>query len=977
MPVLERPRPYVVACRHPVGSSQATVVLKMRVAFRLDSWGNALFNGRRASYWILAVMAVTGIHGCGGGGDGGGGGADTTAPTTPAGVVVTPASPTSVTITWTASTDAGTGVAGYRVMRNNVQVADNIQVTNYVDTGLQPQTVYSYVVLAFDRATPPNVSAPTASVQVTTPPAVDTTPPTVPGNVQAAATGTTTIRVTWTASTDAASGVGGYEVFRDGGAAAVGTVNALVFNDSGLAANSTHAYRVRAFDIASPRNYSALSSSASATTSAVGQSGLDTRPSNTTCVAPARPVVNASAAFARAYPNLTFTQPIAMIRRPADNTTARWYIGEKTGRIRWFVNSANTSTSTLALDISSRVVDPDTGDERGFLGVAFHPNFAQNGRIYVNYITSGPERSRISEFTSTDNGDTFNPASERILLEVNQPADNHNGGNLAFGPDGNLYAGFGDGGAADDFYQNGQRITTVLGKMIRIDPDTRTGGAQYGIPADNPFANNPVCNVTNTSRTTTCPEIWTTGMRNPWRFTFDSQNGELWVGDVMQDRHEEINLIVRGANYGWPIRQGAFCFPTGTTGCPTAGLTDPVAELDRSEGGSAIVAGYVYRGTQTPQMQGRLIFTDAGSGIIGSVYRSGGNFVRELLNTNADYTVAFVSFGEAADGEMYTVSLVNGTIHKLNFSVSGGGGTIPTSVLNTGCVNPAQPTQPSSGLIPYAPVAPFWSDGAAKERWIGLPNGTQINVEADGDWSFPAGTVLVKNFRLNNQLIETRLFMRHPDGVWGGYTYEWNAAQTDATLVNGHQTRVVGTQTWIYPSQTECFQCHTPAAGNSLGLETPQQNSSILYPQTGRTANQLTTLNTIAVLTPPVAADPATLPRYFDPYNASVGTVTERARSYLHSNCSQCHRPGGPTPVNIDFRYTTPLASMNACDVVPNAPLGIPNERIIAPGGAASSVLVARMNRRDQNAMPPLASNVIDAAGVALLTQWIDGLPGC
>ena len=934
---------------------------------------------RRISGWILALAAAAAMHGCGGGGGdgGGGGGADTTAPTIPSGVTAVPSGPTQITITWTASTDGGTGVAGYRVMRNGTQVANGILTTTYVDNGLQPQTMYSYVVMAFDGATPPNVSAGSATTQATTPPLVDTTPPTVPGNVQAAATGTTTIRVTWSASTDADSGVGGYEIFRDGGATAVGTVNALLFNDSGLAANSTHSYRVRAFDIASPRNNSALSSPASATTNAAGQSGLDTRPSNTTCVAPARPVVNASASFSRVYPNLTFTQPIAMIRRPADSTTARWYIGEKTGRIRWFVNSANTTTSTLALDISSRVVDQDVGDERGFLGMAFHPSFAQNGRIYVNYITSGPERSRISEFTSADGGNTFNPASERILLEVNQPASNHNGGNLAFGPDGYLYSGFGDGGAADDFYQNGQRMTTVLGKFIRIDTDTRTGGAQYGIPADNPFASNPVCNVTNTSRTTTCPEIWTVGMRNPWRFTFDSGGThELWAGDVMQDRHEEIDLIVRGANYGWPIRQGAFCFPTGTTGCQTAGLTDPVAELDRDEGGSSIIAGYVYRGTQTPQMQGRLIFTDAGSGIIGSVYRSGGNFVRELLNTNADYTVAYVSFGESADGELYTVSLTNGTIQKLNFSVSGGGGTIPTSILNTGCVNPVQPTQPSSGLIPYAPVAPFWSDGASKERWIGLPNGTQIGVQGDGDWNFPAGTVLVKNFRLNNQLIETRLFMRHPDGVWGGYTYQWNAAQTDATLVNGHQTRVVGTQTWIYPSQTECFQCHTPAAGNSLGLETPQQNSSILYPQTGRTANQLTTLNTIAVLTPPVAADPATLPRYFDP-DGAAGTVTERARSYLHSNCSQCHRPGGPTPVNIDFRYSTPLASMNACNVVPNSTLGIPNARIIAPGSSASSVLVARMNTRNQNAMPPLASNLIDAAGVALLTQWIDGLSGC
>ncbi len=860
-------------------------------------------------------------------------------------------------------------------MRNGTQVADGIQVTQYVDTGLQPQTAYTYAVHALDRATPPNVSAASVVVQASTPAQADTTPPTVPANLQAVATGATSIRITWSASTDAGAGVGGYEIFRNVGANPVGSVAGTTFDDNGLTASTAYTYRVRAFDNANPRNNSAQSSQANATTSAAGQSGLDTRPSNTTCVAPARPVVSATASFARAYPSLTFNEPIALVRRPGD--ASRWYVGEKTGRVRWFANSAATSTSTLALDISSRVVDPETFDERGFLGLAFHPGFAQNGRIYVNYVTSGPERSRISEFTSADGGNSFNAASERVLLEVNQPASNHNGGNVAFGPDGYLYIGFGDGGAADDFYQNGQRMTTVLGKMIRIDTETRTGGAQYGIPADNPFAANPVCNVTNANRVTTCPEIWTIGMRNPWRWTFDSENGELWVGDVMQDDYEEINLITRGANYGWPIRQGTHCFPTGTSGCPTAGLTDPVAELLRSEGGASIIAGYVYRGTLAPALRGRLIFTDAGSGIIGSVHRDAqGNFVRELLNTNADYTVSYVSFGEAADGEMYVVSLRNGTIHKLNFSVSGGGGTIPSSLIGTGCVNPAQPTQPSSGLVPYAPVAPFWSDGAPKDRWIGLPNGTQIAVQASGDWDFPSGTVLVKNFSLNNQIIETRLFMKHPDGIWGGYTYEWNAAQTDATLVNGGKTKAIGAQTWVYPSQTQCFQCHTQIAGNSLGLETPQQNATITYPQTGRTANQITTLNHIGMLSPPIAADPATLPRYFDPYGAG-GTLTQRARSYFHTNCAQCHRPGGSTPVNLDFQYGTALAAMNACDVMPQASLGIPNARIIAPGNADASVVVARMNRRDQNAMPPLSSTVIDANGVALVTQWINSLTSC
>ena len=176
-----------------------------------------------------------------------------------------------------------------------------------------------------------------------------------------------------------------------------------------------------------------------------------------------------------------------------------------------------------------------------------------------------------------------------------------------------------------------------------------------------------------------------------------------------------------------------------------------------------------------------------------------------------------------------------------------------TQLSATGCVNASNATLPASGLIPYAPNAAFWSDGAVKERWIGLPDGQNITVGADGDWDFPNGTVLMKNFRLDNRLIETRLFMRHPDGVWAGYSYEWNAQQTDATLVRGGKQVTVGGQTWIYPSEGQCLQCHTEAAGRSLGLETRQLAFNITYPQTGRDAHQLVTLNAINTLTSPIA----------------------------------------------------------------------------------------------------------------------------
>jgi len=295
-------------------------------------------------------------------------------------------------------------------------------------------------------------------------------------------------------------------------------------------------------------------------------------------------------------------------------------------------------------------------------------------------------------------------------------------------------------------------------------------------------------------------------------------------------------------------------------------------------------------------------------------------------------------------------------------------------------VNPQNATQPASGLIPYAPSAPFWSDNATKERWLAIPNGTSIGRAADGDFSFPNGTVLMKHFRLNNQLVETRLFMRHPDGDWAGYTYQWNAQHTDATLVQGRQTVGIGSpaQDWTFPSGNDCLTCHTSAAGFALGLEAAQLNRDFTYTSTGRTANQLRTLDTITMFTTPLG-DPALQPTMPDPFDTSA-PLGQRARAYLHTNCANCHRTGGPTPSSMDLRYSTLLSSTNACGVSPSSgDLGIgAAARIIAPGSAANSVLAARMNRRnDANAMPPLASNIVDTGGVALIQQWINSLTTC
>ena len=696
-------------------------------------------------------------------------------------------------------------------------------------------------------------------------------------------------------------------------------------------------------------------------------SGLDQRPANSTCRAGDAPT--SATAVQRVFTALNFTSPVGMLQAP--NNTARWFVIEQAGRVKVFANSATVATATNFVDIASRV---SSGGETGLLGMAFHPDFPANPRVYLSY-TAGPSPlvSRISEFRSADGGATLDASSEVILLTVNQPESNHNGGHIVFGPDGYLYIGLGDGGGGGDQHGatgNGQNLQTLLGKLLRIDVNGTTGAAKYAIPSNNPFSANALCGAGG-SGAQSCAEIYAYGLRNPWRFSFDRANGDLWLGDVGQNTWEEIDKITRGGNYGWRCREGAHDFSANACG-GGAGAIDPIAEYDHSAGQS-VTGGFVYRGSAVPSLAGRYVFGDFGSGRIWNIASNAAPTQQVTIGLNSGLSIS--SFAQSNDGEIFIVNY-QGTLHQL-VAGSAGGGSVATQLSATGCVAAANAALPASGLIPYAPNVSFWTDGAQKERWIALPDGQNIAVGSDGDWDFPSGSVLVKNFKLGATLVETRLFMRHNDGNWAGYTYEWNAAGTDATRVVGGKTATVNGQSWIFPSEAQCLTCHTAAAGRSLGLETAQLNRDLLYPSTGRTANQVVTLNSIATLSPPITQAASSLPSLPDPYGPT-GTLMERARAYLATNCSNCHRPGGGTPSNLDLRFAMTLALTNGCNADPQSgALGIANARIIAAGNAARSVLVARVNRRDSNAMPPIASASVDQAGVALLTQWVNSLTSC
>jgi uncharacterized repeat protein (TIGR03806 family) len=683
-------------------------------------------------------------------------------------------------------------------------------------------------------------------------------------------------------------------------------------------------------------------------------SGLDSRPANTTCIAPDRPASSSSFTTTQVFDNLQFTAPIAMLQAPGD--ASRWFIVEQAGTIRVFDNNPNVLTSRLFLDISTRVT---SGGERGLLGMAFHPDFASNGQVFISYTTTVNNQllSRISRFYSTDSGLTLDDTTEEILLAENQPFSNHNGGHIAFGPDNYLYIGLGDGGSGGDPQGHGQDTTTLLGALLRIDVDN---GTPYAIPADNPFRNDPPNRA----------EIFAWGLRNPWRWSFDKATGQLWLGDVGQGQWEEINLIRANGNYGWNIREGAHCYNDPTESCNSAGLLDPLVEYDHTNGGRSVTGGYVYRGSIIPELQGAYIYGDFTNGKIW--YLPDSNTSNPAAQLLQDSSINISSFAQDQDGEVYVVNYA-GTLHKVVYQSNSNNDTIPALLSMTGCVDSNNTQQAAAGMIPYNVNAAFWSDGASKQRWLAIPDSTTITINAAHDWEFPPGSVLMKHFSINNRLIETRLLMRHTDGSWGGYSYEWNDQETDASLVRGGKTKDLGSRSWYYPGSSDCLQCHTQAAGFSLGPETAQLNRSITYPRSGRIANQLDTLDAIGMFSSSLSTDPAMLAKLAEPFGNDE--INVRARAWLHTNCAQCHQSNGPTPVTLDLRYTTPMNQTGLCNLPPQSGgLGLGNPRIIAPGIPSSSVLLTRIQTRDANSMPPLGSLQADASGITLMQTWIAGM---
>jgi glucose/arabinose dehydrogenase len=352
--------------------------------------------------------------------------------------------------------------------------------------------------------------------------------------------------------------------------------------------------------------------------------------------------------YEEAFPNLSFEFPVD-IQSPKDGTN-RIFVLSQPGVIYVFDNNSDTKEKKTFLDIRDKVL---YGGEMGLLGLAFHPNYEKNGFFYLDYTTRDPMRTIISRFkVSSEDPSVADPSSEEILLEVEQPYENHNGGQISFGPDGYLYISLGDGGSGGDPLNAGQDLKNLLGKLLRIDVDSNADGKNYSIPIDNPFSGNSKGYK---------EEIYAYGLRNVWRFSFDKDN-RLWAADVGQNKWEEINLIEKGKNYGWRIMESKHCYDP-ETNCDTSGLVLPVWEYGHNDmGGFSITGGFVYYGKSTPGLKGKYIYADYVSGRIWRL-----EFVNKLVSNRLliDTDFAIATFGVDESNELYFADYKNdGKLYK-------------------------------------------------------------------------------------------------------------------------------------------------------------------------------------------------------------------------------------------------------------------------------------------------------------------------
>lgn len=723
---------------------------------------------------------------------------------------------------------------------------------------------------------------------------------------------------------------------------------------------------------------------------APAQHGLDLpRAANTQLVIEDLPAAEpGELVMQRVFPNV-FAESGDMIMQVAEipDGSGRLVAVHRSGLIQIFPKTDDPQPAEIEtfLDISDNVC---TLGEAGLFSIAFDPDYATTGEFYVAYVilTSQCQPSfvgppwRLSRFTNADPaGNLVNPGTEEILLSIGGNNSIHYAGMVAFGPDGMLYASKGA-----PFPEDAQDTTDLHGTIMRIDvngpPDD---GLPYAIPPDNPFVDG------GPDGSGTRAEIFAYGLRNPWRFSFDSITGDLLVGDVGEEAYEEVNLVESGGNYGWPAWEGTECYDESL--CDTIPNTEPIAGYPHGGGLDAVIAGFTYTGLAVPALFGSWLFAEIQGQLFGLSWNAQSEeFESTLLIPSTGFMIVgsgsdlegevYFTQGYAAENGIYAVRLAEETPDTFPRRLSDLPALYEVARGNGVAVD---------GVYPFRPSSQLWSDGARKERHLALPGLEQIGYTAAGGWNFPDGTSLLKTFLLplderdpegSLKRIETRLLLKH-SGSWHGFSFEWNEEESDGYLLAGARDRPFTiideagepfSYSWHYPSRNECMTCHTSASNHILGLNTGAMNSLFTYPTTGVTDNQLAAFDWIGLFDDGLPAPPEELPLLPD-YTDETWPLEDRAKAYFEANCAMCHQPGGVTQAAIDFRFATPLGDMNLLDVPPlHADFGQEDPRLINTSQVFDSIVLLRLESTEAAVrMPPLATSRVDEEAVALIRAWL------
>ena len=716
-----------------------------------------------------------------------------------------------------------------------------------------------------------------------------------------------------------------------------------------------------------------------------------------------------------AYPNLTFLNPMGVLPMPG---TSKLLVWGREGYVWSFDDTPDVATKKLILDLHTVC---QGWDDQGLLALAFHPDFTTNHYVYLwfNRVLPGDtpagdmnnrpawrtQLQRLARFTYNPTTGVLDPASEYVLIDQKDHSPWHNGGGMFFHPtDGFLYLTNGN----DANGGNDQTITNGLfGGIIRIDVDKRGGSVShaptkrgfeevganwpnaYFIPNDNPFV----------GQTDAIEELCALGLRSPHRMTIDPVSKRVFIGDVGEGSFEEVDTIEpgeTGLNFQWNVIEGYHGdLPSGSIGANKR----PMIDYPHGGDGSAVIGGYIYRGSEFPELVGKYIFGDNISNYIWyldeSTHTANTPASKVLLatlpkgpgpNSGNDYT-GLSSFGFNTSNEllMCQLSSLGGKIYKLSRS-GPPARQMPLKLSDTGVLSDLANLKPATGFVAYDVNTPLWSDGAHKQRWFAVPTGKTIGYAPSGEWTFPNGSVFVKHFDLPTDArdssilhrLETRVLVRDDTGYVYGGSYKWRADNSDADLVLDAVTEDIsvvdasgnaGKQPWFFPGRQDCTTCHTRAAGGVLGLKTKQSHRD--HDFAGTTDNQLRAWNHVGYFSPAIVESTLSTLTKLSPITDTSASVEKRMRSYLDANCSHCHRPAGVHAL-WDARIDTPLDDTGIVNGLVGDNLGVDGAHVITPQDLAKSIMHKRLSTATETyKMPPVAKNKVDADAVALLESWI------